>query len=156
MPIKPGWGYWVLAKEDIKLLISGNLFNPIQTPPSRTLQEDWNLIGYYGTEWQTYQIESDNCGYDDYMYGNYVYCSLNSLIDTQHGFPRWSSLWGYDNCGKDLAYWHQLETCIYDYWTENKMFAGKGYWIEMDVEDGYAPASNCIWSKELKCSFPTI
>lgn len=142
--VRPGWGYWVLTNNDTKLLIAGNLFSPITTPPSKNLQDGWNLIGYYGTEWQTYQIESDNCGYDSYKYGNFVYCSLNSLVDTQQGFPRWSSLWGFDNCGNDTTHWNILGTC-------DKMFAGKGYWIEMDVADGYAPASNCMWNKEFKC-----
>jgi len=154
--IKPGWGYWIITNNDTKLLIAGNLFSPIATPPSKNLQSGWNLIGYYGTDWQTYQIESDNCGYDSYKYGNYVYCSLNSLIDTQQGFPRWSSLWGYDNCGNDNATWHQLESCVGDSWSINKMFAGKGYWIEMDVKDNYAPASNCMWNKEFKCSVPIL
>jgi len=154
--IKPGWGYWVITNNDTKLLIAGSLFSPIATPPSKSLQNGWNLIGYYGTDWQTYQIESDNCGYDAYKYGNYVYCSLNSLVDTQEGFPRWSSLWGYDNCGNDNATWHQLESCVGDFWSINKMFAGKGYWIEMDVKDNYAPASNCMWNKEFKCSVPIL
>jgi hypothetical protein len=155
--IKPGWGYWVITNNDTKLLISGNLLSPITTPPSKNLQEGWNLIGYYGTEWQTYELEKDSeCGYVNYNYGNYVYCSLNSLIDTQQGFPRWSSLWGYDNCGNDKAYWHDLESCLNGYWKDIKMFAGKGYWIEMDVKDSYAPATNCIWDKDFKCSLPSL
>ena len=155
--IKPGWGYWVIAKEDIKLLISGSLFSPITTPPSKELQSGWNLIGYYGTEWQIYELEEDDsCGYINPLYGNYVYCSLNSLVDTQRGLPRWSSLWGYDNCGEDVAYWHQLESCADEHWDDNRMYAGKGYWIEMDVKDSYAPATNCIWNEDLHCSFPTI
>jgi len=155
--IKPGWGYWVLAKEDECFDIAGSLFSPITTPPSKELQNGWNLIGYYGTEWQTYELEEDNvCGYINPIYGNYVYCSLSSLIDTQRGFPRWSSLWGYDNCGNDTAYWHQLESCADEHWNDNRMYAGKGYWIEMDVKDSYAPATNCIWNEDLHCSFPTI
>jgi hypothetical protein len=155
--IKPGWGYWVLANNDTELLIAGNLFSPVTTPPSKDLQSGWNLIGYYGTEWQTYELEKDNvCGYINPNYGGYTYCSLNSLINTQQGFPRWSSLWGYDNCGNDVAYWHELESCISDQWSDNMLYAGKGYWIEMDVKDSYAPATNCIWDKDLKCSHPTL
>ena len=155
--VKPGWGYWVLAKEDTKLLISGSLLSPVTTPPSKALQEGWNLIGYYGTEWQSYELETDGeCGYVNYNYGNYVYCSLNSLIDTEIGFPRWSSLWGYDNCEGDVAYWHALESCFEGFWKNIKMYASKGYWIEMDVEDGYAPATNCIWNEDLHCSPPAI
>ena len=155
--INPGWGYWVAAKEDTMLLISGSLLSPIITPPSKDLQTGWNLIGYYGTEWQTYELEKSNaCGYVNYNYGNYVYCSLNSLIDTQQGFPRWSSLWGYDNCGNDETYWHELESCLEGFWKDIKMYAGKGYWIEMDVKDSYAPATNCIWNEDMHCSSPTI
>jgi hypothetical protein len=153
--INPGWGYWVASRNDTKLLIAGNLFSPITTPPSKALQAGWNLIGYYGTEWQTYKLETnDSCGYIDYKYGGYVYCSLNSLIDTQEGNPRWSSLGGYDNCGNDTSFWHSLEPCLNGYWKDVKMYAGKGYWIEMDVADGYAPASNCMWNSDYKCSFP--
>jgi hypothetical protein len=54
-------------------------------------------------------------------------------------------LWGYDNCGNDETYWNIMDAC------NDKMYAGKGYWIEMDVEDGYAPATNCIWNTDLKC-----
>jgi hypothetical protein len=153
--IDPGWGYWVLTNGNATLKIGGSLFSPITTPPSKKLQKGWNLIGYYGVEWQSYQIDSIECG--NYKYGNYVYCALNTLVDTQQGFPRWGSLWSYDNCGNETtAHWNKLESCANKYWTEDKMYAGKGYWIEMDVKDSYAPASNCIWSKEFKCSYPTL
>lgn len=141
--IRPGWGYWVLANNNTKLIIGGSLFSPITVPPSRNLVEGWNLIGYYGTDWQEYLDGYDNCG-DYYEYGNYAYCALNSLIDTQQGFPRWSSLLTHVNCGDHNAYWIGLNIC-------NKTYAGKGYWILMDVEDLYAPATTCIWNDNFIC-----
>jgi len=145
--IEPGWGYWLLAKENTTLKVPINL-NPIFTPPTRTLQPGWNLIGYYGINEQT---ETDTCGFD-YKYGNYVYCALNSLIDTQQGFPRWSSLYTYFNCGNNNAGWKGLYACVGKKWSNNKMFAGKGYWIEMDVQDTYAPVTNCVWNSNLECT----
>jgi len=145
--INPGWGYWVLVKnvteEPIWLVIGGTLFSPATTPPEKGLIEGWNLIGYYGTDWQEYLEGYDSCGYY-YEHGNYVYCSLNSLVDTQVGFPRWSSLMGYDNCGDHIANWVNLNVC-------NNTYAGKGYWIEMDINDIYAPATTCIWNENFIC-----
>lgn len=149
--IMPGWGYWVSSYDDeVVLVLGGSLMNPVQVPPSKELAQGWNLIGYYGIEWQGYENGVDElfCGENgDEYYGNSVFCSLNSLVDTQHGYPRWSALWGYVNCGIDSTYWIPLSLCG-DY---NKMYAGKGYWIEMDVEDLYAPATNCIWNAGLYC-----
>jgi len=144
--IEPGLGYWVLAKEDTELKIGGSLFSPAVTPPSKPLVKGWNLIGYYGTEWQSYE-DDPFCEYGGPYAGNYAFCALNSLVDTQEAGPKWSSLWGYINCGDDNTQWISLATCgNYD-----KMYAGKGYWIEMDANDFYAPASTCIWNKELYC-----
>ncbi|MCJ7507003.1 hypothetical protein MUP05_11150, partial [Candidatus Bathyarchaeota archaeon] len=75
-------------------------------------------------------------------------CALNSLIDTQQGYPRWSSLWTYINNGDHNTWWEGLSTCDKK---ADKMFAGKGYWIEIDVNDMYAPASTCIWNDDFKC-----
>ena len=134
--IIPGWGYWVMAKDDTMLVIGGSLFSPATTPPSKNLVKGWNLIGYYGTGWQEYLDGYDSCG-DYYEFGNYAYCALNSLVDTQEGYPRWGSLLGYDNCGEHDTDWVTLDLC-------DNMYAGKGYWIEIDVEDGYAPATVCL------------
>jgi len=141
--INPGWGYWVIANNETNLIIGGSLFSPATTPPSKNLVEGWNLIGYYGTDWQEYLDGYDSCGYY-YDYGNYVYCSLSSLVDTQEGFPRWSSLMGFDNCGNDNTTWVSLNVC-------DNVYAGKGYWIEMDVDDIYAPATTCIWNENFIC-----
>ncbi|MEM2963762.1 MAG: discoidin domain-containing protein, partial [Candidatus Anstonellales archaeon] len=141
--IEPGWGYWVLEKDGCEeLVLGGSLFDTLAVPPTRNIVKGWNLIGYYGT---TPKEEA--------------YCALNSLIDTQEGYPRWSSLWTYSNkncrlcdgkgCGGIWGWygWSGLDVC-------DKMTPGRGYWIEIDVPDKYAPASVCIWNKdfpELEC-----
>jgi hypothetical protein len=148
--IEPGWGYWVLETSDSEcLLLGGSLFNTTRTvPPSMDLVKGWNLIGYYGVNWQMFGNQH-TCGGG--MFGEDVYCALNSLIDTQQGYPRWSSLWTYMNLGNHNTYWDGLRTCDPAHVTD-KMYAGKGYWIELDVADKYAPASTCIWNKDYTCS----
>jgi len=160
--IQPGWGYWVLAKENKCFEIAGSLLSPITTPPSRVLDKGWNLIGYYGNTKMSLDGETfdglfrPNCDIPDKP----VYCALNSLIDTQQGFPRWSALYNYFNNGGDNAGWVGLDACCRiglfgSAWCPNGedkgMEAGKGYWIEMDVVDGYSPSTNCIWNDDLKC-----
>jgi hypothetical protein len=118
--VVPGRGYWVKTTEATTLLVGGELMSEGQMlPPSVNLNEGWNLIGYYGTSTP-----------------KQAYCSLFSLVDTQQGFPRWSALWGYDSSSfVPLNSWSYME-------------AGKGYWIEMDVEDQYSPATTC-WGMPL-------
>ena len=156
--IKPGYGYWVLAKEDTCVEIAGSLFVPLEVPPSRDLQDGWNLIGYYGNTIMprglTIEVDGDGrC----MIPSKPVYCALNSLVDTQQGFPRWSSLYNYFNNGyidgHEDAGWIGLDACIDERWTAF-MEAGKGYWIEMDVKDSYAPATNCIWNEDMSCVMP--
>jgi hypothetical protein len=86
--------------------------------PSQKIVNGWNLIGYYGTEPEE----------------NLVYCSLFSLVDTQQGFQRWSSLWGY-NSG---------EQSFIPLSPSNKMESEKGYWLEIDVTDYYVPSTQCV------------
>ena len=164
--IKPGWGYWVLAKngtteDPLWLVIGGSLFNqgPV-APPSRDLQAGWNLIGYYGASWELYDWGDFNfmCGDafdfpDRFIYGDKVYCALNSLIDTQEGYPKWSSLWSFLNCGDHHTFWMGLNTCADQGIQQalSRMYAGRGYWIEMDVEDMYAPATTCVWNDDYEC-----
>jgi len=166
LKIQPGWGYWVLVDTDDEpewLVIGGSLMNtgPV-TPPSRNLVKGWNLIGYYGTSWELYDMSDANfvCGDecnlpDRFIYGDKAYCALNSLIDTQEGYPRWSSLWSYVNCGNHHAYWTGINTCADRdsplQMALSRMYAGRGYWIEMDVEDMYAPATTCIWNDDFEC-----
>ncbi|MBI5061447.1 MAG: hypothetical protein HZB67_03980 [Candidatus Aenigmarchaeota archaeon] len=148
--IDPGWGYWLMARNDTKIWIGGSLFNTVRTPPSRTLVPGWNLIGPYGTDWQQYGPD-DTCMYDtpQNRYWDYAYCSLNSLVDTQEGYPKWSSLWTYVNC-HGTAVWKGINACT-DVTSKNKVVAGYGYWIEMDSQDIYAPASVCY--KHTNCQY---
>ena len=161
----PGWGYWVAAnegtaKKPVWLVIGGSLMEATKTPPSRQLVPGWNLIGYYGTSWELYDWGDMNfkCGDafdypDKYVYGDKVYCSLNSLIDTQEGYPRWSSLWSYINCGNHNTAWLGLNACADEspQAALDRMYAGRGYWVEMDVTDSYSPATTCIWNDDFEC-----
>jgi hypothetical protein len=166
--IEPGWGYWVMEKipDDglIKpsewLVIGGSLFSPATVPPSRDLVKGWNLIGYYGSRWQLYKWSDENfmCGdamncWDRNVFGDKVYCALNSLVDTQQGFPKWSAVWSYLNCGDYETYWFGLNTCPEDGFQEfmSRMYAGRGYWLELDEDDLYAPATTCIWNEDWEC-----
>jgi len=152
--ILPGWGYWVLMAKDENLSITGDLLQPQVLPPDRPLTSGWNLIGFYGTAWQEFNGMDDKsfmCGDEGDeakvdVFGNPTYCALNSLVDTQIGFPRWSSLWSYVNCGNHVANWTGLNIC-----DDDKMYAGRGYWLEIDVEDLYAPATVCAASSVIKC-----
>jgi hypothetical protein len=183
LKIKPGWGYWVMVsdkpeeecggrpkcfwykhnEEPLWMVIGGSLFSPATTPPSRELLKGWNLIGYYGTNWEEYDrgdfdfMCGDQYGHwwepDKWLYGDKVYCALNSLIDTQEGYPRWSSLWSYINCGNHNTNWLGLNACIdpSPFITQDRMYAGRGYWLELDVPDIYAPATTCIWNSDFQC-----
>jgi hypothetical protein len=113
--VVPGRGYWVKTTEATSILVGGDLLNEGQmVPPSVELDKGWNLIGHYG------------------LLAKKVYCSLFSLVDTQQGFPRWSALWGYDS-----GEFKSLNNLA------DSTSPGKGYWIEMDVEDEYSPATTC-------------
>jgi hypothetical protein len=136
--------------------------SPAVTPPSRDLVPGWNLIGYYGVSWEIYHWSDFDfvCGDafnfpDKWIYGDKLYCALNSLIDTQEGYPRWSSVWSYINCGNHKDAWLGLNTCADpDDGIQVKLsriYAGRGYWIEMDVEDSYSPATTCIWNDDFEC-----
>jgi len=166
--IEPGWGYWVMEKlpddglndPSEWLTIGGSLFSPATVPPSRDLVKGWNLIGYYGSRWQIYPWSDENfmCGdamncWDRNVFGDKVYCALNSLVDTQQGFPKWSALWSYLNCGDYETHWFGLNTCPEDGFQElmSRMYAGRGYWLELDEDDLYAPATTCIWNEDWQC-----
>ena len=87
-------------------------------PPSQEVKSGWNLIGHYGTE------------------AKQVYCSLFSLVDTQEGFPRYPSIWGYDSLSDEFI---QLDALNPSNMTEPI----KCYWLEIDVDDLYVPATTC-------------
>lgn len=162
--IEPGWGYWVYSNEDeLVLTLGGSLFSTgpnLEGPPERQLMPGWNLIGYYGASWELYDYWDDyesQCGEwnfpEDIVFGDKAYCALNSLVDTKEGFPKWSGLWGYVNCGGDDGAWVGINACIVNpvYQPMMRMYAGRGYWVEMDVEDSYSPATTCIWNEDFTC-----
>lgn len=113
--IEPGHGYWIKTDSETTVLIGGSLFSPQSVPAAVELQNGWNLIGHYGTS------------------NKNSWCSLFSLVDTSVGFPRWSSLWGYDSPSQDF-----VPLSAYD-----NTNPGRGYWVEMDVNDTYVPSSIC-------------
>ena len=117
--IEPGYGYWVRVSEDTELVVGGSLLSPGPgVPPSRDLQQGWNLIGRYG-------LDEDQT----------AYCALFSLVDTTIGHPRWSALYSYDAEGIND---HFVPLDV-----DSLTNPGEGYWIEMDVEDTYSPATVC-------------
>lgn len=153
--IQPGWGYWIFEKNmSESILIAGSLFQPGQLPPSRILKPGWNLIGYYGANWEQLEGMDDyeeTCGQPwpgDYTYGSLAYCSLYSLMNLINGPP--SALVSYVNCGDLSGGWVYLATCEdYDY-----MYAGRGYWVFLGNEYDsyeYAPSTNCIWNDNWGC-----
>ncbi|MCX6821133.1 MAG: hypothetical protein NT016_04280 [Candidatus Aenigmarchaeota archaeon] len=123
----PGWGYWVLMNDSATMNIGGSLFSPAQTPPQKQLVHGWNLIGYYDTD----GLLSYN---GPFGYGRTSYCALQSLVDTQIGYPRWSSL---------LTYWQPISPTWKYLDTMDKMDPGAGYWLEIDVADTYAFSTTC-------------
>jgi hypothetical protein len=137
--IEPGYGYWIMAKEDCTLTIGGSLLAAGRTPPSRDLVPGWNLIGYYGMEGSgcpdgictEYNGPAGN--------GDEAYCSLYSLVNTNAMIPtkRWSSVYGY---------WETASPQFDGYGMCDKMDPGAGYWIHMptDLEEYYyAPSTGC-------------
>ncbi|MBN2203169.1 MAG: hypothetical protein JW700_03215 [Candidatus Aenigmarchaeota archaeon] len=185
--IRPGWGYWVLVtdkpngceeeddmilrpmcsfykqenEQPLWLVMGGSLFSAATTPPSRELQEGWNLVGYYGTNWDEYDWSDFDfmCGeeyghsWDKYLYGDQAYCALNTLVDTQEGYPEWSSLWSYVNCGNHNTDWLGINACIQESecQAQDRMYAGRGYWLFMREDGTYAPATTCIWNTDFEC-----
>ena len=124
----PGWGYWVLAEDDAVMQIGGSLFSQVQVPPSKKLSSGWNMIGYFGTENETYYNGPVGKG-------ETAYCALYSLVDTMIGNPRWSAL---------VTYWEEDNPNQWKYLNiEDRMDTGAGYWIEMDVEDSYSFSTIC-------------
>lgn len=45
IPIKDGWAYWVKAKENCTLVLSGEFMEAAETPPSYQMAIGWNMVG---------------------------------------------------------------------------------------------------------------
>ncbi|MDO8647488.1 MAG: MopE-related protein, partial [Candidatus Diapherotrites archaeon] len=117
--IEPGTGYWVAALDNTELVLGGNMFNPITTPPSKPIKQGWNLIGYYGTE----GIPEFN-GLNGN--GKLASCELYSLGEslTDKG---WNSL---------LSYWEPSNPNQWkQFYSNSRLDPGAGYWLSA-TEDG--------------------
>ncbi len=99
-----GFGYWIDMANASTLTVSGNLVSPKTIPPERILLSGWNLIGGYGTDTKK------------------ASCSLYSLVNTNSGLPRWTSLWAYS--GGNFT---QLTG-------NSTMSPGKGFWVALNSE----------------------
>ncbi|MCR4335525.1 MAG: DUF4215 domain-containing protein [archaeon] len=117
--VKAGEGYMVASLEDEWLLVWGNLFSPINTPPSKEIKEGWNLIGYYGTDGQTQ--------YNGPLgQGKSAECTLFSL-GASFNSKAWSSL---------LTYWEPNNPNQEHYFgQDDALDPGAGYWL-LTSEDG--------------------
>jgi len=151
--LTPGYGYWLLATDDGEIIIGGSLFSPQVVPPSRELVEGWNLIGYYGTErlpgyYGPFENQTGQ-SIDPYGEGDSSFCALNSL--TLPGFigrtPEWSSL---------ESYWEPYNPGFIGLGCSQHMAPGAGYWIQMDAEDLYAPATVCEGLTPFSCLFSPL
>jgi hypothetical protein len=114
----PGWGYWVKAIKDDKLIIGGSLMSPGKTPPSKPVVAGWNLIGYYGAD------------------GRAAYCELYSLGEDIWD-KEFTSLWTYwepdnPNQWKQLSEWDNMDP-------------GAGYWLAVPQDGLYTPSTTCGW-----------
>jgi len=164
--VLPGWGYWAFELLDHEVLtIGGNLLKQgPELPPSKVLMPGWNLIGYYGTGWQDYPVTDDynficEAPFDPdapFVYGDSVYCALGTLIDTTIGTPKWSALWSFVNCGDHHPEWIGLGICPDSgEILSDRMFAGRGYWVEVDAEEIYTPATGvCTFEGDIYCAPP--
>ena len=139
--MKPGWGYWVLARNDTQLVIGGSLFTPGKSLPERKVVPGWNLIGYYGTDGLlSYNGPNGK--------GKIVYEALDSLLDkywvpflneTVVISPKWSKLityWekGINNTSERCDPIDPLWKCLSE---GDRMDPGAGYWIMMkEGEEG--------------------
>ncbi len=134
----PGWGYWILAKNDTVINVGGSLFSPLITPPEKIIVEGWNLIGYYGTENSAglpiFNYSGPN-GTSPYGIGKIASCMLKSITDSVSGHPIWSALVTYWEPFNPQA-WLQLSI-------NDQMDAGAGYWLFSLRNATYAPSTMC-------------
>ncbi|MFT4309717.1 MAG: hypothetical protein ACMXYL_04470 [Candidatus Woesearchaeota archaeon] len=136
----PGWGYWVLATDDINITVGGSLMNPAVTPPAKTIVEGWNLIGYYGMEgapMNSYGLKYYN-GPNIYGDGMSSYCALSTLLSNAWDTPL-PSLWTYWEPNNPQP-WIPLNVNAGHY-----MNPGAGYWLYYSKKGGasYAPSTSC-------------
>ncbi|MCK4555426.1 MAG: hypothetical protein KAT83_02370, partial [Candidatus Aenigmarchaeota archaeon] len=128
--VTPGKGYWIMAYNDTELVIGGDLYNPIATPPSRDLVTGWNLIGLYGVEDELtdYTGPAGNA--------NEAYCALYTLRNEESIYPpiKWSAL---------VGYWEPDDPEFMEYGMCDRTDLGAGYWIFMDEDKKYARSSIC-------------
>jgi hypothetical protein len=131
----PGWGYWVLATGNDTLLVSGTLFAPAVTPPSKEIVEGWNLVGYYGTEGSPIGSNGLRGYYGPDGNGASASCALNSL--TGNFFDEEvDSLW---------TYWEVFNPDTWISLSSNQQLdPGAGYWLFAQEEGIYAPGANCF------------
>lgn len=128
--MNPGWGYWVMAHDDTELLIGGDLYNPVTTPPSRDLINGWNLIGLYGTEDEITNYNGPNGNADE------AYCELYTLRNEESIYPptKWSAL---------VGYWEPEDPEFMEYGICDYTDLGAGYWVFMDEDKTYSRTTVC-------------
>ena len=107
-----GYGYWVNYTNSASVTLSGpgNLFlaGGQNTPPSRTLEAGWNLIGYY-QRGSSMSASADN--------------ALRTLKDNSSPYsPWWSMILNYNNSDPINKYFSEIHN-------SDSIFAGQGYWI---------------------------
>ncbi|MFH1399971.1 MAG: hypothetical protein ABIH41_00480, partial [Nanoarchaeota archaeon] len=123
----PGWGYWVLMRNDTDLVIGGSMMRPGILPPYKPVKMGWNLIGYYGAD----GLISYN---GPVGAGGTAECKLSSIgADVfDIGF---SSLW---------TYWEPVNPDPwFDLSESDRMDPGAGYWVFANQDGIYAPVTTC-------------
>jgi hypothetical protein len=109
-----GYGYWVEYKDvgASNIVGSGNLISEgNNTPPSRSLKEGWNLIGYYQRP-NTTNISA-----------------TNALANNLNNF--WTLLFGYDNTDKHITPLN----------TGSQLSPGQGFWVWLTGDRSYTMGS---------------
>lgn len=133
-----GFGYWVEMLNDETLTVVGSIMAPGITPPQRTLIPGWNLIGYYGVDGEA-EYPPEWCDEPPCEAGKFVYCALFSLVNTDTGYPRWTSIWTY--------YGGSFYELHYELYGGDGMDPGAGYWlaISSDLPQVMYTMSDCPW-----------
>ena len=109
-----GFGYWMSVTDNANLSGSGALLIAGPTsPPSRSLQSGWNLIGYY-------QLPNENNS-----------TPVNAFASI--GAPRigYTGLWGFTNITGSPKLVNSLDTIL----------PGDGFWISLPSAKPYTPSN---------------